>query len=152
MLKKLRKLIKHPNIFFYDLFAKRINAPVYGAPKMTVVNKNNVNMIDRSNVLKNDGYSNYLQHGVDIYGLQGVKKLDTEMRRSFIIGICIIFIEFSMNISYFMQEMGGDISGMFLSSVAALVPTALLLAETYMLSQTKFEIYTCDELIAKLDR
>ena len=39
-----------------------------------------------------------------------------------------------------------------LSSVAALVPTALLLAETYMLSQTKFEIYTCDELIAKLDR
>ncbi len=108
--------------------------------------------IQASNVLKNDGYSNYLQHGVDIYGLQGVKKLDTEMRRSFIIGICIIFIEFSMNISYFMQEMGGDISGMFLSSVAALVPTALLLAETYMLSQTKFEIYTCDELIAKLDR
>ena len=108
--------------------------------------------IQSSNVLKNDGYSNYIQHGVEIYGLQGVKKIDTEMRRSFIIGLCIIFIEFSMNISYFMQEIGGDLSGMFLSSVAALVPTALLIAETYMLSQTKFEIYACDELIAKIDR
>ncbi len=107
--------------------------------------------IQASNVLKNDGFSNYIQHGVEIYGLQGVRKLDTEMRRSFIIGICIIFIEFSMNISYFMQEMGGDLSGMFLSSVAALVPTALLLAETYMLSQTKFEMYACEELIAKID-
>ena len=107
--------------------------------------------VQASNVLKNDGFSNYLQHGVEIYGIQGVRKLDTEMRRSFIIGICIIFIEFSMNISYFMQEMGGDLNGMFLSSVAALVPTALLIAETYMLSQTKFEIYACDELIAKID-
>ena len=107
--------------------------------------------VQASNVLKNDGFSNYLQHGVEIYGIQGVRKLDTEMRRSFIIGICIIFIEFSMNISYFMQEMGGDLNGMFLSSVAALVPTALLIAETYMLSHTKFEIYACDELIAKID-
>ena len=74
------------------------------------------------------------------------------MRRSFTIGLCIIFIEFSMNISYFMQEMGGDLGGMFLSSVAALVPTALLIAETYMLSQTKFDIHTGDELISKMDR
>ena len=107
--------------------------------------------IQASNVIKNDGFSSYLQHGVEIYGLQGVKKLDTEMRRSFIIGICIIFIEFSMNISYFMQEIGGDLSGMFLSSVAALVPTALLIAETYMLSQTKFETSACDGLISKIN-
>ncbi len=108
--------------------------------------------IQASNVLKNDGFSNYFKHGVEIYGLQGIKKLNVEMQRSFIIGLCIIFIEFSMNISYFMQEMGGDLSGMFLSSVAAMVPTALLIAETYMLSQTKFDIYTCDELLTKLDR
>lgn len=108
--------------------------------------------IQASNVIKNDGFSNYLKHGVEIYGIEGIKKLDTDMRRSFIIGLCIIFIEFSMNISYFMQEMGGDLGGMFLSSVAALVPTALLIAETYMLSQTKFDIHAADELVSKIDR
>ena len=108
--------------------------------------------VQASNVIKNDGFSNYLQHGVEIYGLEGVRKLDTDMRRSYTIGLCIIFIEFSMNISYFMQEMGKDFSGMFLSFLAALVPTALLIAETYMLSQTKFDIYTGKELISKLDR
>lgn len=81
-----------------------------------------------------------------------MRKLNLDMQRSYIIGLCIIFIEFSMNISYFMQEMGGDLGGMFLSSVAAMVPTALLIAETYMLSQTKFDIHACDELIAKMDR
>lgn len=108
--------------------------------------------IQASNVIKNDGFSNYLKHGTEIYGLEGIKKLEIDMRRSFTIGLCIIFIEFSMNISYFMQEMGGDLGGMFLSSVAALVPTALLIAETYMLSQTKFDIHTGDELISKMDR
>lgn len=106
--------------------------------------------IQASNVLKNDGYSNYLYHGVEIYGLEGVKKLDREMRRSFIIGLCIIFIEFSMNASYFMGEIGGDLGGLMLSMLAALVPTALLIAETFMLSQTKFETFACDELVAKL--
>ena len=108
--------------------------------------------IHASNVLKNDGFSNYLQHGVEIYGLEGVKKIDVEMRRSFVIAFSIIFIEFSMNISFFMQEMGNDLGGLFLSAVAALVPTALLIAETYMLSQTKFEIYASEELLAKVDR
>ena len=108
--------------------------------------------VQASNVLKQDGYSNYAQHGVDIYGLEGVKKLDTEMRRSFIIGLSIIFIEFSMNVSFFMQSIGGDLGGLLLSGVTALVPTALLIAETFMLSSTKFEIYTCESLIAKNDR
>ena len=107
--------------------------------------------IQASNVLKNDGYSNYLYHGVEIYGLEGVKKLDREMRRSFIIGLCIIFIEFSMNASYFMGEIGGDLGGLLLSMLAALVPTALLIAETFMLSQTKFEAFACDELTAKIE-
>lgn len=105
-----------------------------------------------SNVLKLDGFSNYYKHGVEIYGLEGVRKLETEMRRSMIIGLCIVFIEFSMNVSYFMQEMGGSLGSMFLSATAALVPTALLIAETFMLSQTKFDLHACDELLSKIDR
>lgn len=108
--------------------------------------------IQASNVIKQDGFSNYINHGVDIYGLEGEKKLDKEMRRSFIIGIAIIIIEFSMNVSYFMQSIGGDLKGMLLSAVAALVPTALLIAETFMLSQTNFEKYASEELLAKIDR
>lgn len=108
--------------------------------------------IQASNVIKNDGFSNYLQHGTDIYGIQGAQKLDTDMRRSFIIGLCIIFIEFSMNISYFMQEIGADLGGILLSAVAALVPTALLIAETFMLSQTKFDTYACEEVLSKYDK
>ena len=50
-----------------------------------------------------------------------------------------------------MQEIGGDLGGMFLSSVAALVPTALLIAETYMLSQTKFDIAVIEDLMDKKD-
>ncbi len=108
--------------------------------------------IQSSNVLKTDGFSNYLQHGVEIFGLEGIRKLNTEMRQSFTIGLCIIFIEFSMNVSYFMQEMGGDLGGMALSFLAALVPTAILIAETYMLSATKFSIFACDGLTDKIDR
>lgn len=69
-----------------------------------------------------------------------------------IIGISIIFIEFSMNVSYFMTEIGTDMQGLLLSLVAALVPTALLIAETYMLSKTKYDIYVSDSLLAKLDK
>lgn len=108
--------------------------------------------IQGSNVIKQDGFSNYLTHGVDIYGIQGVRKLDSEKIRSLVIGCSIILIEFTMNTSYFFTEIGGDLQGIFLSVVAALVPTALLIAETYMLSQTKFDIYACEELIAKIDR
>ena len=104
-----------------------------------------------SNVLKQDGFSNYLQHGVEIYGIEGVNKLNKEMRRSFIIGCVIIGIEFTMNASYFMGEIGGDLGGLILSGLAALVPTALLIAETYMLSQTKFETFACEEIVAKIE-
>lgn len=110
-----------------------------------------VRKIQGSEVIKQDGFSNYLSHGVDIAGLQGVRKMNTEKTRSLVIGLVIIFIEFSMNTSYFMTEIGGDFQGIFLSVIAALVPTALLIAETYMLSQTKFDIYASEELLAKLD-
>ncbi len=108
--------------------------------------------IHASNVLKQDGFSNYIQHGVEILGLEGIKKIDSDMRKSYTIAIIIVCIEFTMNVSYFMQEMGADLNGMFLSAVAALVPTALLIAETYMLSQTKFETIACNELLEKIDK
>jgi len=108
--------------------------------------------IQGSNVIKQDGFSNYLVHGTDIFGLQGVTKLESERVRSLVIGCSIIFIEFTMNTSYFFTEIGGDLQGILLSIIAALVPTALLIAETYMLSQTKFDIYASDELIAKVDK
>lgn len=111
-----------------------------------------IKKIQGSNVIKQDGFSNYMHHGVDIYGLEGIRKLSFEQTTSFVIAVSIIFIEFSMNISYFMSEIGGDLQGIFLSLIAASVPTALLIAETYMLSQTKFQIYASDELLAKLDR
>ena len=108
--------------------------------------------IQASDVIKQDGFSNYLVHGVDIFGLQGVTKLEAEKVRSLVIGCSIIFIEFTMNTSYFFTEIGGDLQGILLSIIAALVPTALLIAETYMLSNTKFECFACDELLAKVDR
>ena len=57
-----------------------------------------------------------------------------------------------MNISYFAQTMGNDLGGLIISAVAALVVTAILIAETYMLSQTKYDIWTLEELIAKIDK
>jgi len=108
--------------------------------------------IQGSQVIKQDGFSDYRQHAVNIFGLEGTRKLEADRTRSLFIGCSIIFIEFSMNISYFATEIGGDLQGLFLSFIAALVPTALLIAETFMLSQTMFDIYAGDELIAKLDR
>jgi len=49
-------------------------------------------------------------------------------------------------------EIGGDLMGLVKSLLAALVPTAILIAETFMLSNTMFQIYACDEVIAKLDK
>lgn len=108
--------------------------------------------IQASEVIKQDGFSDYRQHGVNIFGLEGVKKLRADNRRYMWIALTIIFIEFSMNVSYFMTEIGGDLKGISLSLIAALVPTALLLAETILLSQTNFDIYACDELISKIDK
>ena len=108
--------------------------------------------IQGSQVIKQDGFSDYRQHGVSIFGLEGTRKLESDKRLFLSIACVIIFIEFMMNVSYFMSETGGDFKGVMLAVVAALVPTALLIAETLMLSQTRFDIYACDELVAKLDK
>ena len=86
---------------------------------------------------------------MDIYGVQGVQKLETEKKHSLRIAMAIVFIEFTMNTSYFFTEIGGDLQGVFLSLISATVPTALLIAETYMLSQTNFNIYACESLLDK---
>lgn len=107
--------------------------------------------IQASDVIKHDGFSNFITHGVNILGIQGVKKLESEQIRSMAIACSIICIEFTMNVSYFCTEIGGDLQGMLLSFIAALVPTALLIAETYMLSQTKFEADAISDLLSMKD-
>lgn len=111
----------------------------------------NTKKINGSDVIKLDGFRNYLVHGVDILGLQNVRMLDSERAKLFLIGCSIICIEFLMNTSFFMSELGADLSGILISLVAATVPTALLVAETYLLSSTKYELYICESLISKLD-
>lgn len=113
---------------------------------------NSAKKVQGSNVIKQDGFSDEFHHGVTIYGLEGVRRLESDKRRALAIGCAIIFIEFTMNVSYFMTEIGGDMMGIAKSLLAALVPTAILIAETMFMAQTRFEIYCCDELLSKVDR
>jgi len=109
--------------------------------------------VNGAEVIKNDGFNNYMYHGVDIFGTEAVKKLKSDGFRAFMIALSIIIIEFTMNVSYFMKEIGGgEWGGIFLSFVAALVPTALLVAETFMLSHTQYEIHITNEIISRLDK
>lgn len=108
--------------------------------------------IGNSDIIKHDGFSNYLTHCAEILGLEGTSKAKNEMKFAFYAAIAIILIEFTMNISYFSGEIGQDLSGLFLSMMAAAVPTALLIAETFLLGGTKFRIYALDEINAKVDK
>lgn len=111
----------------------------------------NSRKVNGSDVIKLDGFRNYFVHGVDILGLQNVRVLEGERVKLLAISIAIICIEFMMNTSFFMSEIGADLSGILISLIAATVPTALLVAETYMLSATKYELLVCESLISKLD-
>ena len=108
--------------------------------------------IKASMIIKQDGFIDYRQHGVTIYGLEGTKKLESDRKLFFGIACSIVFIEFIMNVTYFMEETGSNAKGLFLSLLAALVPTALLIAETFLLASTRFDVCACDELLAKLDK
>ncbi len=108
--------------------------------------------IKSSEIIKFDGFHDYASHGVNILGIDAIKSLNKEKNVVLFIACAIIAIEFTMNVSYFIQEIGGDsISGIFQSAVAALVPTALLLAETHMLSSTMHRINNYNEVLASLD-
>lgn len=108
--------------------------------------------IENSDVIKHDGFSNYLLHCTGISGLEGVSKARREKNFALYSALIIILIEFTMNVSYFSTEIGQDFYGLFLSLVAALVPTTLLIAETFLLSGTEFEIFALEEIRAKADR
>ena len=105
-----------------------------------------------SNVIKEDGFSDYNIHGVNIYGVESTKNIKKEAKKFLLIAIAVIGIEITMNVSYFVGEMGRDIQGMILSMIAALVPTAILIMETTMLGNTKFEIIQKEELLQKVDK
>ena len=105
-----------------------------------------------SNVIKQDGFSDYNVHGVILHGVESSKNLKKEAKKFFIIAVCVVFIEISMNASYFIGVMGGDVMGMVLSFIAALLPTAILIMETTMLGNTKFEIIIREELMEKVDK
>jgi hypothetical protein len=107
--------------------------------------------IKASEIIKFDGFHDYVSHGVNILGLDGIKALHKEKNITMAIACVIVAIEFTMNVSYFIQEIGGDITGMFVSSMAAFVPTALLIAETMMLSGTMHKINNYQEVFQTLD-
>ena len=104
-----------------------------------------------SEIIKFDGFHDYNSHGVTILGLDAMRTLNKEKNTVMLIACFIIMIEFTMNVSYFITEIGGDIQGMFLSFVTAIVPTALLVAETMLLSTTMHKINNYNELLAMLD-
>ncbi len=107
--------------------------------------------IKGSEIIKFDGFHDYNSHGVTVLGLDSMRSLEREKNVVMWIACAIILIEFTMNVSYFITEIGGDIQGMFLSFVTALVPTALLIAETHMLSSTMFKIHNYGDLLSELD-
>jgi len=108
--------------------------------------------ISNSDVIKHDGFSNYLLHCAEIMGLEATSRTKKEMSFAFCSALVIVLIEFTMNVSYFSTEIGQDFYGLFLSLMAALVPTALLVAETFLLGGTKFQIYALEEIFAKADK
>lgn len=107
--------------------------------------------IKGSEIIKFDGFHDYNSHGVTVLGIDSMRNLSREKNVVMFIACFIILIEFTMNVSYFITEIGGDIQGMFLSFVTALVPTALLIAETHLLSSTMFKINNYNELLSMLD-
>ncbi|MCD7879044.1 MAG: hypothetical protein LUG16_03825, partial [Candidatus Gastranaerophilales bacterium] len=108
--------------------------------------------IAASNVIKQDGFSDYNTHGTTIYGVEGSKNLKKEAGKFLLIAIAVIAIELTMNISYFIGVMGGDVMSVVLSIIAALVPTTILIMETSELGKTKFAISVREELIDKIDK
>ena len=107
--------------------------------------------IKGSEIIKFDGFHDYNSHGVTVLGLDSIHSLKKEKNIVMFIACFIILIEFTMNVSYFITEIGADIQGMFLSFVTALVPTALLIAETHLLSSTMYKINNYNELLSMLD-
>ena len=108
--------------------------------------------VHASDIIKHDGFSDYNVHGVMIHGLESTKNLKKESKKFFLIAVSVVFVEIIMNMSYFVTELGDDIIGMVKAILAALIPTALLIMETNMVANTKFEIKIKEELLEKVDK
>lgn len=104
--------------------------------------------INGSEIIKFDGFHDYVHHGVSIFGVDALKSLNKEKTIAMCIACLIIGIEFTMNVSYFISEIGGDLQGFFLCCITALVPTALLIAETTLLSATSYKIDNYNKLLS----
>ncbi len=108
--------------------------------------------INASNVIKQDGFSDYNIHGVSLHGVESSKNLKKEAKKWLFIAICVVIIEYTMNVTYFTGVMGGDILNMVICALGAALPTAILIMETTMLGNTKFEIIIREELLEKVDK
>lgn len=107
--------------------------------------------IKGSEIIKSDGFIDYKLHGIKVYGHNSIQNFENEKMFSMVIACFIIVIEFTMNVSYFITEIGADAQGMFLSVITALVPTALLIAETNILASTIYKIHNLNELVENLE-
>ncbi len=105
-----------------------------------------------SNIIKQDGFSDYNVHGVTLHGVESSKNLKKESKKWLFVAICVVIIEYTMNVSYFTGVMGGDILNMIICALGAALPTAILIMETTMLGNTKFEIMIREELLEKVDK
>ncbi len=108
--------------------------------------------INASNVIKQDGFSDYNIHGVTIHGVESSKTLKKEAKKWLLIAIGVIIIEYTLNVTYFVGVMGGDILNMVICALGASLPTVILIMETTMLGNTKFEIIIREELLEKVDK
>ena len=105
-----------------------------------------------SNIIKQYGFSDYNVHGVTLHGVESSKNLKKESKKWLFVAICVVIIEYTMNVSYFTGVMGGDILNMIICALGAALPTAILIMETTMLGNTKFEIMIREELLEKVDK
>ncbi len=108
--------------------------------------------INASNVIKQDGFSDYNIHGVTIHGVESSRTLKKEAKKWLLIAIGVIIIEYTLNVTYFVGVMGGDILNMVICALGAALPTVILIMETTMLGNTKFEIIIREELLEKVDK
>ncbi len=108
--------------------------------------------INASNVIKQDGFSDFNVHGVTLHGVESSKNLKKEAKKWLFIAICVVIIEYTMNVTYFTGVMGGDILNMVVCALGAALPTAILIMETTMLGNTKYEIIIREELLEKVDK
>ena len=61
MMKKLKKLIRNPDMFFYDMFAKRLGKPVYAETKKVALNRNSTKIVSTINDISTKGIVNEVQ-------------------------------------------------------------------------------------------